>query len=81
MSVSRLGQASSGDEAASSMLRRRNGLHPQRTSTCSLDQVSMLSDLTFEMCVPIFRWMAAHRMQRNIPRLHDAQAVAAKGKR
>jgi hypothetical protein len=37
------------------------------TSTCSFVQESMLSDLTFVMCVPNFRCRAAHRMQRNIP--------------
>lgn len=45
-----------------------------RTSTCSFDQLSMLKDLTFEMCVPSLRCMAAQRMHRNTPRLHDAQA-------
>ncbi len=37
------------------------------TSTCSFDQESILNDLTLLMCVPIFRWRAAHRMQRKIP--------------
>ena len=37
------------------------------TSTCALSHLSMLSDLTFEMCVPSLRWMAAHRMHRNMP--------------
>ena len=36
-------------------------------STWSGDQLSMLSDLTFEMWVPILRWMAAQLMQRKIP--------------
>lgn len=38
-----------------------------RTSTCSFDQLSMLKDLTFEMCVPSLRCMAAQRMHRNTP--------------
>src|SRR5947208_7251886 len=38
-----------------------------RTSTCSDDHVSMLSDLTFDMCVPSLRWREAHRMQRKTP--------------
>lgn len=37
------------------------------TSTCSLDQISMLNDFTFDTCVPSFRWRAAHRMHKNIP--------------
>lgn len=37
------------------------------TSTCSLDQLSMLRDLTLEMCVPSLRWMAAHRMHKKTP--------------
>lgn len=37
------------------------------TSTCSLVQLSMLSDLTLLMCVPSFRWIAAQRMHRNMP--------------
>ena len=27
----------------------------------------MLSDLTFDMCVPSLRWSEAHRMQRKTP--------------
>ena len=38
-----------------------------RTSTCSLDQLSMLKDLTLDTCVPNLRWIAAHRMQRKTP--------------
>lgn len=45
------------------------------TSTCSFDQLSMLSDLTLEICVPNLRWMAAQRIHRKTPRLHEAQAV------
>jgi hypothetical protein len=37
------------------------------TSTCSLDHESILNDLTFVICVPIFRCKAAHRIHRNIP--------------
>lgn len=37
------------------------------TSTCSDDHVSMLKDLTLEICVPSLRWMAAHRMHRKMP--------------
>jgi hypothetical protein len=37
------------------------------TSMCSLLQLSMLNDLTFEMCVPSLRCNAAHRIQRNMP--------------
>ena len=37
------------------------------TSTCSLDQLSMLNDLTFDMCVPSLRWSEAHRIHRNMP--------------
>lgn len=37
------------------------------TSTCSVDQESMLSDLTLLMCVPIFRCRAAHRMHTKMP--------------
>lgn len=33
----------------------------------------MLNDLTLDICVPSFRWMAAHRIHRKIPRFHDAQ--------
>ncbi len=37
------------------------------TSTCSFDQLSMLKDLTFDICVPSFLCSAAHRMQRKMP--------------
>lgn len=37
------------------------------TSTCSDDQVSMLKDLTLEICVPSLRWIAAHRMHKKMP--------------
>lgn len=43
-------------------------------STCSFVQPSMLRDLTLEICVPSFRCIAAQRMQRKMPRLHEAQA-------
>lgn len=39
----------------------------QLTSTCSEVQLSILKDLTLEMCVPILRCSAAHRMQRKTP--------------
>jgi hypothetical protein len=39
----------------------------KHTSTWSFVHESMLSDLTFEMWVPNFRCMAAHRMHRKIP--------------
>ena len=42
-------------------------------STWSLDQLSMLSDLTFDTCVPSFRCRAAHRMHRKTPKLQLAQ--------
>lgn len=41
-------------------------------STCSVDQESMLKDLTLVICVPSLRCNAAHRIQRNIPRLQLA---------
>jgi hypothetical protein len=34
----------------------------------------MLSDLTLEMCVPSFRWRAAHRMHRKIPSYSESQS-------
>jgi len=37
------------------------------TSTCSLVQLSILNDLTLEICVPSFRWREAHLIQRKIP--------------
>ena len=37
------------------------------TSTCSFDQLSILNDLTFDICVPSLRCRAAHRMHRKIP--------------
>jgi hypothetical protein len=45
-------------------------------STWSGDQLSMLSDLTFEMWVPILRWMAAQLMQRKIPSCYCCQKSA-----
>lgn len=45
------------------------------TSTCSFDQLSMLKDFTFEICVPNFRWIAAHRMHRNTPSYSPCQSV------
>lgn len=50
-----------------------------RTSTCSLDQLSMLNDLTFEMWVPNLRWIAAHRMQRKMPNCRIVQSARALG--
>lgn len=47
------------------------------TSTCSFDQLSMLKDLTLEMCVPNFRWMAAHRMHRKTPNCGHCQCRLA----
>ena len=46
------------------------------TSTCSLDQLSMLKDLTLEMWVPNLRWIAAQRMQRKMPNC-SRQSVSA----
>lgn len=37
------------------------------TSTCSFDQESMLSDLTFVIWVPSLRCKAAHRIHRKTP--------------
>jgi hypothetical protein len=37
------------------------------TSTCALSHLSMLNDLTFEMCVPSLRCKAAQRMHKNMP--------------
>lgn len=37
------------------------------TSTWAASHLSMLSDLTLEMCVPSFRCSAAHRMHRKMP--------------
>lgn len=36
-------------------------------STCSAVQVSMVKDLTLEMCVPSLRCRAAHRIHKKIP--------------
>lgn len=41
-------------------------------STCALSHLSMLKDLTLEMCVPSLRCRAAHRMHRKMPRLQLA---------
>lgn len=38
-----------------------------RTSTCSLDQLSMLSDFTLDTWVPNLRWMVAHRIHKKTP--------------
>jgi hypothetical protein len=48
-------------------------------STWSGDQLSMLSDLTFEMWVPILRCMAAQLMQRKIPSCYSCQKGAQGG--
>jgi hypothetical protein len=42
-------------------------------STCSLDQLSMLNDLTLEIWVPNLRWIAAHRMHRKMPNCGSGQ--------
>ena len=39
----------------------------EHTSTWSFDQLSMLRDLTLEMCVPSLRCNEAHRMHRKMP--------------
>lgn len=44
-------------------------------STCSLDQLSILKLLTFEICVPNLRCKAAHRIHKKIPRLQLAHPV------
>lgn len=41
-------------------------------STCALSHLSILRDLTLEMCVPSLRCRAAHRMHRKMPRLQLA---------
>lgn len=41
-------------------------------STWSLLQLSMLNDLTFDICVPSLRCSVAHRMQRKMPKLQLA---------
>jgi hypothetical protein len=38
-----------------------------RTAICSGVQVSRSTDLTFEMCVPMLRWIPEHRMQTKTP--------------
>ena len=38
-----------------------------RTSTCSVVQLSILNDLTFEICVPSLRCSEAHRIHKKIP--------------
>lgn len=43
-----------------------NGLE-ERTSTWSLLQLSMLKDLTLDICVPIFLCNAAQLIQRKMP--------------
>lgn len=43
------------------------GMAYVHTSTCSLDQLSMLNDLTLEIWVPSLRWIVAHRIHRKIP--------------
>ena len=40
--------------------------------TCSGVHVSKLTDLTLEMWTPKFLWIPAQRMQRKMPRFHDA---------
>lgn len=47
------------------------------TSTCSAVQVSMVKDLTLEICVPNFRCSAAQRMQRKMPICQRGQYVQA----
>lgn len=37
------------------------------TSTWALSHLSILNDLTLDMCVPSLRWRAAHRMHKKIP--------------
>ena len=41
-------------------------------STCSVDQASILSDLTLEMWVPSLRWIEAHRIHRKMPKFQLA---------
>lgn len=48
------------------------------TCTCSSVQVSSVTDLTFEMCVPSFLWMPPHRMQRNTPIFQEAHLVPSR---
>jgi len=42
------------------------------TSTWSAVHLSILSDLTFEMCVPSLRWIDAHRIHKKMPRFQLA---------
>ena len=41
-------------------------------STCSVDQLSILKLLTLLTCTPNFRCSAAQRIQRKMPKFHDA---------
>lgn len=52
----------------------------KRTSTCSLDQLSMLSDFTLDMWVPSLRWMVAHRMHRKMPSYNTSCLVSFYGR-
>lgn len=52
------------------MLGRVKEQHSRHTSTCSLVQLSMLSDFTLDTWVPNFRWIVAHRMHRKMPNCH-----------
>lgn len=45
-----------------------------RTSTCSVFQLSILRDLTLEICVPNFRCNEAHRTHRKMPNCPDINA-------
>ena len=44
------------------------------TSTCALSHLSMLSDLTLDMCVPSLRCRAPQRMHRKMPN-YSASAI------
>jgi hypothetical protein len=47
------------------------------TSTCALSHLSILKDLTFEICVPSLRCRAAHRMHRKMPNYSVRQSWVA----
>jgi hypothetical protein len=50
------------------------------TSTCALSHLSILRDLTLEICVPSLRCSAAHRMHRKMPSYSRRQFWFAVGR-
>jgi len=55
------------------VVQKKKERKKKKTSICSTVQESNVTDLTFEMCVPILRWIPAQLTHKKHPIFHEAQ--------